>query len=77
LISSSPLLAITGEIVESRTLAIFFSGPSKLLNTIVSTLRAQAAFNLKQKAEKTLILFGVPHNFLERQTTSLEERIFP
>jgi hypothetical protein len=32
------LLAITGEIVDSRSLAIFFSGSSKLLNLIVSAL---------------------------------------
>jgi hypothetical protein len=34
------LLAITGEIVDARSLAIFFSGSSKskLLNVIVSTL---------------------------------------
>jgi hypothetical protein len=34
------LLAITGEIVASRTLAIFFFGSSKLLNLIVSALSA-------------------------------------
>jgi len=34
------LLAITGEIVESRTLAIFFFGLLTLLNLVVSTLFA-------------------------------------
>jgi len=52
------LLAITGEIVESRTLAIFFFGSLTLLNLVVSTLFAWLALNLQQKAEKTLISFG-------------------
>jgi hypothetical protein len=32
------LLAITGEIIDARTLAIFFFGSLKLLNLIVSSL---------------------------------------
>ena len=49
------LLAITGEIVAYRTLAIFFFGSLTLLNLIVSALSASPALNLKQKAEKTLM----------------------
>jgi hypothetical protein len=51
------LLAITGEIVASRTLAIFSFGSLTLLNLIVSAFSAKPALNLKQKAEKTLIPF--------------------
>jgi hypothetical protein len=51
------LLVITGEIIDSRTLAIFFFGSLKLLNLIVSSLRTYPALNLEQKAEKALIPF--------------------
>ena len=51
------LLAITGEIIDSRTLAIFFFGSLKLLNLIVSSLRTYPSLNLEQKAEKALIPF--------------------
>ena len=51
------LLAITGEIVDSRTLAIFLFGSLKLLNLIVSSLCMHPALNLEQKAEKALIPF--------------------
>ena len=51
------LLVIAGEIIDSRTLAIFFFGSLKVLNLIVSSLRTYPAFNLEQKAEKTLIPF--------------------
>ena len=51
------LLAITGEIFDSRTLAIFFFGTLKLLNLIVSSPCTYPALNLEQKAEKALIPF--------------------
>ena len=51
------LLVIAGEIIASRTLAIFFFGSLTLLKVIVSILFSQPALNLKQKAEKTLISF--------------------
>ena len=45
------LLAITGEIVDTRVLAIFFFG-SPTFNLIVSVLVTEPALNLKQKAER-------------------------
>ena len=51
------LLVITGEIIDSRTLAIFFFGSLKVLNLIVSSLCTYPALNLEQKAEKALIPF--------------------
>ena len=51
------LLVIAGEIIDSRTLAIFFFLSLKLLNPIVSSLRTYPALNLEQKAEKALIPF--------------------
>jgi len=57
-IQASRLLAITREIVHSRTLAIsFFGSLEKLVNLFVSSLCTQSALNLEQKAEEALILF--------------------
>ena len=46
------LLVIAGEIIGSRTLAIFSFGSLKGLNLIVSSFRTYPALNLEQKAEK-------------------------
>ena len=51
------LLVITGEIIDSRTLAIFLFGSLKLLNLIVSSPCTYPALNLEQEAEKALIPF--------------------
>jgi hypothetical protein len=57
-IQASRLLAITREIVHSRTLAIsFFGSLEKLVNLFVSGLCPQSALNLEQKAEEALIPF--------------------
>ena len=53
------LLAITREILDSRTLAIsFFGSLKKLVNLFVSSLCAQSGLNLEQKAEEALMLFS-------------------
>jgi hypothetical protein len=57
-IQASRLLAVTREIVHSRTLAIsFFGSLEKLVNLFVSSLCPQSALNLEQKAEEALIPF--------------------
>ena len=52
------LLAMTREIVHSRTLPIpFFGSLEKVVNLFVSSLCTQSALNLEHKAEEALILF--------------------